>query len=90
MKDGIITIKEAKKGVESITAINKDHPKFTEFYIEPSNRPKKEDEVASSSSTSVVESFLITPNVLPIFAESSFKYEHSILQLLNFICNSLL
>ncbi|XP_068917680.1 eukaryotic translation initiation factor 2D-like [Tenebrio molitor] len=89
-KDGIITIKEAKKGVESITAINKDHPKFTEFYIEPSNRPKKEDEVASSSSTSVVESFLITPNVLPIFAESSFKYEHSILQLLNFICNSLL
>ncbi|RZC38907.1 eukaryotic translation initiation factor 2D [Asbolus verrucosus] len=75
-QDGIITVKEAKKGVESITAINKDHPKFAEFYIEPSLRPRKEEAEASNiPSTSVTESFIITPNVLPIFSDTGFKYE---------------
>ncbi|XP_063928992.1 eukaryotic translation initiation factor 2D isoform X2 [Zophobas morio] len=70
-KEGLITIKEAKKGVESITAINKDHPRFAEFYLEPSLRPRKdEEEGACAPLTSVTESYIITPNVLPIFAET--------------------
>nr|XP_023016633.1 eukaryotic translation initiation factor 2D isoform X2 [Leptinotarsa decemlineata] len=65
-EDGLITVKEIKGGVEAIIAINRDHPKLQEFYITPSDRPKKETEEIATA-TNVVESYLITDNVLPIF-----------------------
>lgn len=67
-KTGLITIKEIKKGVEAITDINKNHPKYSEFYLKPENRPKKEcDNDNSSKQTVVTESYVITANVLPLF-----------------------
>ncbi|EFA12044.2 eukaryotic translation initiation factor 2D isoform X2 [Tribolium castaneum] len=68
-KDGLITIKEAKKGVESITAINKEHPKFAEFYVDPSLRPRRQED-ESYVPTSVTESYIITPAVAPLFEDS--------------------
>nr|CAH7745708.1 unnamed protein product [Callosobruchus chinensis] len=42
-QEGLIKVREIKKGVEAIVQINKDHPWFTAFYIDPMNRYKKED-----------------------------------------------
>ncbi|XP_018565650.1 eukaryotic translation initiation factor 2D [Anoplophora glabripennis] len=66
-EEGIIMVKEVKKGVEQITSINQEHPKYKEFYISPGNRPKKEDDGANVSKTDVVESYIVTQNVLPLF-----------------------
>lgn len=72
--EGLIMVKEIKKGVEAITIINKDHPKFTEFYLDPDSRPKKEaNENEPLQKTDVVESYIITQNVLPIFEKSGLK-----------------
>lgn len=60
--------------MESVTAINKDHPKFTEFYVDPTNRPQRPEETASSL-TNVTESYIITPSVLPLFKETGLKYD---------------
>lgn len=66
-------MKEVKKGVETITAINKDHPKFSEFYVEPELRPKRSDDTNDVASTSITESYIITPIVLPIFEKAGHK-----------------
>ncbi|KAG5899462.1 hypothetical protein JTB14_015315 [Gonioctena quinquepunctata] len=67
-EEGLIIVKEIKNGVEAITAISKDHPRLQEFYITPSDRPKKEsDEKETDLATDVIESYIITDNVLPLF-----------------------
>lgn len=72
--EGLLTIKEIKKGVEAVTAINKDHPKYTEFYLDPTSRPKKElKENENVKKTDVIESYIVTHNVLPIFEKSGLK-----------------
>lgn len=72
--DGIITVKEIKKGVEAITMINKDHPRFTEFYINPESRPKKDTtDNEHSLKTDVLESFIVTQNVLAVFESKGLK-----------------
>ncbi|XP_057656877.1 eukaryotic translation initiation factor 2D [Diorhabda carinulata] len=65
--DGLIIVKEVKSGVETITFINKDHPKCQAFYIPPENRPKKESETESSSHTNIIESFVVTEPVTSLF-----------------------
>lgn len=73
--DGIIVVKEKKKGVENIEAINKQHPAFLNLYIEIENRPRKitnEDDTISQA-RNIVESYMITTAVLPIFKEYGFN-----------------
>lgn len=66
-------VKEVKKGVEQITSINQDHPKYKEFYISPEHRPKKEDDGANACKTDIVESYIITQNVLPLFQREGYR-----------------
>lgn len=66
-------VKEVKKGVEQITSINQDHPRYKEFYISPEKRPKKEDNGTNVSKTDVIESYIITQNVLPLFQLEGYK-----------------
>uniref|UniRef100_A0A6P7G8M2 Eukaryotic translation initiation factor 2D n=1 Tax=Diabrotica virgifera virgifera TaxID=50390 RepID=A0A6P7G8M2_DIAVI len=67
-EEGLVTIKEVKTGVETITAVNKDHPKYQAFYLTPEERPKKDtNETENVPSTNVIESFVITDSVVPIF-----------------------
>ncbi|KAJ8939953.1 hypothetical protein NQ318_006133 [Aromia moschata] len=76
LPEGIITLKEIKKGVEAISAINKDHPKYSQFYISPENRPACSKDLASgevASTTNVTESYIITQNVLPIFQPEGYQ-----------------
>lgn len=72
-KTGLITIKEIKKGVEAITDINKNHPKYSEFYLKPENRPKKDCNNDTSKQTVVTESYVITANVLPLFHPAGYQ-----------------
>ncbi|KAJ8923605.1 hypothetical protein NQ315_010184 [Exocentrus adspersus] len=72
-EEGIITLKEVKKGVEQIISINQDHLKFKEFYIGPEKRPKKENDAANVTKTDVVESYIISQNVLPLFQTEGFN-----------------
>lgn len=73
-KIGLITIKEIKKGVEAITNINKNHPKFNEFYLRPEDRPKKDSNDSDNvQKTTVTESYVITANVLPIFQPAGYQ-----------------
>ncbi|KAF7281373.1 hypothetical protein GWI33_004856 [Rhynchophorus ferrugineus] len=73
-KEGLITIKEIKKGVEAITNINKEHPKFNEFYLEPNLRPRSNStEETNKNKTTVTESYLITENVLPLFQPDGYR-----------------
>lgn len=59
-----------KKGVEAITNINKEHPKFVQFYLEPSKRPAKENtEEKASTASNVAEGYIITAAVAPIFKD---------------------
>ncbi|CAH0562457.1 unnamed protein product [Brassicogethes aeneus] len=73
----VITIKEIKKGVEAITAVSKECSVFSEFYITPEFRPRKDNEVETT--TSVVESYIITGNVLPIFQKEGFQKGDTVL-----------
>lgn len=66
-------MKEIKKGVEAITSINKDSPTFCEFYINPQSRPKNENEESNPHATNIVESYIITPSVLPIFISEGYQ-----------------
>lgn len=74
-REGLITIKEIKKGVY----ITEDHPKFTEFHLDPKNRPRKDmQETENVIKTDVVESYIITQNVLPIFEVKGLKKKDTI------------
>ncbi|KAL3289419.1 hypothetical protein HHI36_022844 [Cryptolaemus montrouzieri] len=73
-QDNIISVKEIKKGVESVVAINKNHPKFESFYVKPEDRPgAKNQENSSSDAKTVIESYIITQAVLPIFSSGESK-----------------
>ncbi|XP_066261997.1 eukaryotic translation initiation factor 2D [Euwallacea similis] len=72
-KIGLITIKEIKKGVEAVTDINKNHPKFSEFYLKPENRPKKDNVEESQKQTVITESYVVTANVLPFFWPAGYQ-----------------
>ncbi|CAH1153646.1 unnamed protein product [Phaedon cochleariae] len=66
--EGLVTVKEIKGGVEAITLINKEHPRIQEFYLDPKDRPKNDiDDKEDPQITDVVETYMITQNVLPIF-----------------------
>lgn len=66
-------VKEVKKGVEQISSIKQDHPKYKEFYIRPEKRPKKEDDGGNVTKTDVVESYIITQNVVPLFQSEGYQ-----------------
>lgn len=70
---GIIIVKEIKKGVEAITFINKENPKFAEFYVNPDNRPKSNTNNEPSTSTNITESFIVSSQVLPIFSSEGIQ-----------------
>ncbi|GJQ78855.1 hypothetical protein Trydic_g8647 [Trypoxylus dichotomus] len=74
-KDGLIVIKEKKKGVETLEAINYQHPTLLNFYVDVENRPKKpsEENADTAIGPSIVESYVITTAVLPIFQEFGLK-----------------
>ncbi|XP_060517587.1 eukaryotic translation initiation factor 2D [Cylas formicarius] len=73
-KLGLITVKEIKKGVEAITEINKNHPKFNEFYINPVNRPKeKTTNDLGIKEPHISESYIVTQNVLPLFQQAGYR-----------------
>ncbi|KAK9890171.1 hypothetical protein WA026_008975 [Henosepilachna vigintioctopunctata] len=77
-QENIITVKEIKKGVESIVAINKSHPQFEAFYTKPENRPganNQENSNTLANSTNITESFIITNSVLAIFKCGETKME---------------
>lgn len=69
-QNGLIHLNEVKKGVDAVTNINKEHPKFIEFYIEPSQRPESNKEENKPGPTkNVLEGYIITANVAPLFRE---------------------
>ncbi|CAG9771163.1 unnamed protein product [Ceutorhynchus assimilis] len=70
-KTGLITVTEIKKGVEAITNINKNHPKYCEFYLKPDLRPKKDSD--NNQQTIITESYVITATVLPIFQPAGYR-----------------
>ncbi|KRT78739.1 hypothetical protein AMK59_7029 [Oryctes borbonicus] len=74
-KEGLIVIKEKKKGVETLEAINYQHPTLLNFYVDVENRPKKpsEENIDNIIGPSIVESYVITNAVLPIFQEFGLK-----------------
>lgn len=73
-KTGVITVKELKKGAESITAINEGHPLLQGFFLEKDLRPiKAEVEKPSTAAPSITESYIITPAVLPLFKGFGFQ-----------------
>ncbi|XP_030749632.1 eukaryotic translation initiation factor 2D [Sitophilus oryzae] len=71
----LITVKEVKKGVETIMSINKEHPKYNEFYLKPDLRPKTDsnEDAKNVNKTTVTESYVITENVLPIFQQGGYR-----------------
>lgn len=71
---GLITLKELSKGAESITSVNKEHPKFAELRLRKDQLYKpKEDDEASGQSTNIKEFFVVTKVTLPIFKNFGFK-----------------
>ncbi|CAH1969978.1 unnamed protein product [Acanthoscelides obtectus] len=77
-KEALITIREIKKGVEAIVYINRDHPKYTAFYIPPENRYKKEDKENYDSKTDVTEAYIVNAKVLPIFLPEGYVREDTV------------
>nr|CAI5854368.1 unnamed protein product [Callosobruchus analis] len=78
-QQGLITVREIKKGVEAIVHINKDHPRYAAFYIDPKDRYKKDDnENVDESKTDVTESYIVNSKVLPLFLPDGYKKEDTV------------
>lgn len=68
-------VKEKKKGAEYIVSVNNQHPSFVNFYLPPESRPKKLTETNNQvNALSIIEEYVVTPVVLPLFANSGLSY----------------
>lgn len=73
-KTGLITVKELKKGAESIVAINKEHDEFVSFFLEKEYRPvKAEDEKSGTNAPNIIEAYIITPAVEHFFEKAGYR-----------------
>lgn len=71
MQDGLVTIKEQKKGAESLTAINKEHETFRKFYLSSENRPKVNvNNEGDKAGPNIIEEYIVTQNVLPLLHDA--------------------
>lgn len=69
-------VKEKKKGAEYIVSVNQQHPSFVNFYLPPESRPKKATEMHGDQvkAPSIIEEYVVTPVVLPLFANTGLSY----------------
>lgn len=74
---GLITTKELKKGVESITDFNREHPKFAEFYLDPSERPSVSNSGNNDNKKNISEAFTVTAGVVPLFRDVGLRYDYT-------------
>lgn len=71
LQDGVITLKEQKKGAESITNINKEHEMFIKFYLTSENRPKTNDDApGDKAGPNIVEEYIVTQSILPLLSDA--------------------
>ncbi|XP_022901149.1 eukaryotic translation initiation factor 2D [Onthophagus taurus] len=84
-KEGVIDIKEKKKGVETLEGINRDHQMLKEFYVEIDNRPKpqqdKPDAKTDVPNRNIIETYAITSSTEPIFKEFQLKKNDTLTKL---------
>lgn len=66
---GFLTIKEEKKGIETITNINREHPQIVEFKATPISRPENSPNEAKNGYQPPVinELYIVTGNEVALF-----------------------
>jgi hypothetical protein len=74
VQEGLVTIKEQVKGVETITAVNLEHEALKNFHMrEDDVKEKKEEEKVENKSPHIQELYKITAHVAPIFKNYNCK-----------------
>lgn len=67
-KEGVITMKEIKTGIDQIECVFRDNPIYSKFYLPPEKRPKVPEEEKPEENITYIDEYLrITSAVSPIF-----------------------